>query len=33
MAVMRKMLAGAFHVLKHEEESYDRNLVCAGDAA
>jgi len=33
MAVMRKMLAVAAHLLKHEEESSDRSLVCAGDAA
>ena len=33
MAVMRKMLAVAAHLLKHEEESYDPSKVCAGDAA
>jgi transposase len=32
MAVMRKMLAVAAHLLKHEEESYDPSKVCAGDA-
>lgn len=33
MAVMRKMLAVAAHLLKHEEESYDPSKVYAGDAA
>jgi len=32
MAVMRKMLAVAAHLLKHEEESYDPSKVCVGDA-
>ena len=32
MAVMRKMLAVAAHLLKHEEESYDPSKVCGGDA-
>jgi transposase len=32
MAVMRKMLTVAAHLLKHEQENYDRSLVCA-DAA
>lgn len=32
MAVMRKMLAVAAHLLKHEEERYDPSKVCAGDA-
>ena len=32
MAVMRKMLTVAAHLLKHEKENYDRSLVCA-DAA
>ena len=32
MAVMRKMLAVAAHLLMHEDEEYDRSLVC-GSAA
>ncbi len=32
MAVMRKMLAVAVHLLKHQED-YDRSLVCASSAA
>ena len=32
MAVMRKMLAVAAHFLMHEDEEYDRSLVC-GSAA
>ncbi len=30
LAVMRKMLAVAAHLLMHEKEEYDRSLVCAG---
>jgi hypothetical protein len=30
MAVMRKMLAVAAHLLRHEEESYDPRKVSAG---
>jgi len=30
MAVMRKMLAVAAHLLKHVEESSARSLVCMG---
>jgi len=30
MAVMRKMLAVAAHLLRHEEEEYDPSKVCAG---
>ncbi len=30
MAVMRKMLAVAAYLLRHEQEQYDRSLVCAG---
>jgi hypothetical protein len=30
MAVMRKMLAVAAHLLRHEEESYDPSKVSAG---
>jgi len=32
MAVMRKMLAVAAHLLLHEEEAYDPSKVCAGAA-
>jgi transposase len=32
MAVMRKMLAVAVHLLKHEEEDYDPSKVCARTA-
>src|SRR6516162_6874882 len=28
MAVMRKMLAVAVHLLKHDQENYDRSPVC-----
>ena len=33
MAVMRKMLAVAVHLLKHEQENYDPSKVCASSAA
>jgi transposase len=33
MAVMRKMLAVAAHLLKHEQENYDRSLVGASSTA
>jgi len=33
MAVMRKMLAVAVHLLKHEQEDYDRSLVAVGNLA
>src|SRR2546421_12163795 len=29
MAVMRKMLAGAAHLLRHEGDAYDRSLPCS----
>ncbi len=32
MAVMRKMLAVAAHLLMHEEEEYDPHKVCASGA-
>ena len=32
MAVMRKMLAVAVHLLKHEQEDYDPSKVCASSA-
>jgi hypothetical protein len=32
MAVMRKMLAVAAHLLMHEEEEYDPRKVCASGA-
>ncbi len=32
MAVMRKMLAVAAHLLMHEGEKYDRSLVCGSRA-
>jgi transposase len=32
MAVMRKMLAVAAHLLRHEGEEYDRSLVCGSRA-
>jgi transposase len=32
MAVMRKMLAVAAHLLKHEEEEYDPHKVCGSSA-
>ncbi len=32
MAVMRKMLAVAAHLLRHEGEVYDRSLVCGSSA-
>jgi hypothetical protein len=33
MAVMRKMLAIAAHLLKYEEEVYDPSKICTGAAA
>ena len=33
MAVMRKMLAVAVHLLKHDQENYDRSPVCVSSAA
>jgi len=33
MAVMRKMLAVTVHLLKHEQEDYDRSLVAVGNLA
>ena len=32
IAVMRKMLAIAVHLLKHDQENYDRSHVCASGA-
>ena len=32
MAVMRKLLAVAAHLLMHEGEEYDRSLVCGSSA-
>ena len=33
MAVMRKLLAVAAHLLRHEGEEYDRSLVCGSSGS
>src|SRR5213082_1304821 len=33
MAVMRKMLAVAAHILRHDQENYDPSKVCVSSAA